>query len=938
VCTSALTWLNDAPDTHPSYEDRAYGGAGIDVLIGNTGGDRLIDWVGEFNSYIVPFAPFGIATVSRQVEPFLPEFLYALSFSEGVDPTRDSDQNSSAELRARNGELFGEIGLVLQQDHGYWQQQTGGPTDPQAGNIPGGRRDVLRGADFNNGSLQGFAVDSGVWAATGGTLQVAAASLGLDAAAVFYADVYLPVYYEIAAAMSTQKPTAGWKSNSYIMFDYWSPTDFKFAGIDISTNKMVIGHRDASGWHVDAQAPFTGSLKEDTTYQTLVAVNGTVVMVSVNSSQAFSYTFGTRLVNGEAVGLNKGLIGFGSDNSRGVLDNIAVQALPPQVTLDSTEYFEDGVADQFTGPGTGAWTASGGRYVANGYAVATLDLGASIDATSYNEIDATIGTSGVGGVVFDGYAANDYKFVALDVAGQQVLVGHVDPRRGWMVDASYAKALSAGTDHIINLALQGTVVTVTVNGSVVASYAYNSAVADGDLGVLSRTGATSADRVRVRTNDDAFTGFVAQPEVRVGDAVVTEGSSGTTTVTIGVSLSKALVSTTTVGWRTVNGTAAAGSDFIGVSSGTVTFAAGGTSATIQVSVVGDAVYEPNETFSVELTSWAGLNLADKSGLVTLTNDDKPAVSIQSAASVTEGNSGSKTVALTVTLSGPWSSTVTVSYATANGTAAAPSDYAAKSGTLTFAAGVTSQTIVITVNGDNTKEANETFKVTLNSPVNATLGSATGTVTIVNDDGAPLLAAATAPSGSSPADLTPAELEAVMAEAKAAWLAADPTADFSSLAVTIGELEGRMLGVTGVDAVTIDPTAAGWGWTLSGGAMDLRTVLLHELGHALGLDHDAGGLMAETLSPGIAQSIGSASVSVSASAAVSAASAAVRKVAAPATWIRPAWSSVIRPQVEHPQRAPALKPHLQRARAVSQSQLRPSARAGDGLLARGNRIF
>ena len=41
--------LNDTPDTHATYEDRAYGGAGIDILIGNTGGDRLIDWVGEFN-------------------------------------------------------------------------------------------------------------------------------------------------------------------------------------------------------------------------------------------------------------------------------------------------------------------------------------------------------------------------------------------------------------------------------------------------------------------------------------------------------------------------------------------------------------------------------------------------------------------------------------------------------------------------------------------------------------------------------------------------------------------------------------------------------------------------------------------------------------------------------------------------------------------------
>ena len=170
------------PDTHPSYEDRAYGGAGRDVLIGNTGGDRLIDWVGEFNSYLVPFAPFGMATVSRTMQPQLAEFLYALSESDGVDMTRQPDTGNLPLFR--NGEPEGELGVVRQQDFD-WHDQTGGPTDPQAGNIPGGKRDVLRTASFNDGQLQGFAVDSGVWQVSAGALQVGAASLGADAAAVF---------------------------------------------------------------------------------------------------------------------------------------------------------------------------------------------------------------------------------------------------------------------------------------------------------------------------------------------------------------------------------------------------------------------------------------------------------------------------------------------------------------------------------------------------------------------------------------------------------------------------------------------------------------------------------------------------------------------------------------------------------------------------------
>ena len=64
-----------------------------------------------------------------------------------------------------------------------------------------------------------------------------------------------------------EKAVGGWKANAYIIFDYFSPTDFKFAGIDNSTNKFVIGHRTASGWVVDKQSPL--QTKPDTWYDVL---------------------------------------------------------------------------------------------------------------------------------------------------------------------------------------------------------------------------------------------------------------------------------------------------------------------------------------------------------------------------------------------------------------------------------------------------------------------------------------------------------------------------------------------------------------------------------------------------------------------------------------------------------------------------------------------
>jgi len=119
----------------------------------------------------------------------------------------------------------------------------------------------------------------------------------------------------------------------------------------------------------------------------------------------------------------------------------------------------------------------------------------------------------------------------------------------------------------------------------------------------------------------------------------------------------------------------------------------------------------------------------------------PTLSISNV-SANEGNAGTTPFVFTVTLSAASASTVTVNYATANGTATSGSDHAATSGTLTFSPGITTQTITVNVNGDTTVEPNETFVVNLSVPSNATIATAQGTGTIVNDDaGTPAVASA-----------------------------------------------------------------------------------------------------------------------------------------------------------------------------------------------------
>ncbi len=155
---------------------------------------------------------------------------------------------------------------------------------------------------------------------------------------------------------------------------------------------------------------------------------------------------------------------------------------------------------------------------------------------------------------------------------------------------------------------------------------------------------------------------------------------------------------------------------------------------------GDTAIEANETFSVNLSNPANATIAGSgSATGTITDDDRPTITITAPAATGEGNSGNTAAVFTVTLSAPSGNTVTVDYATANGSAVAPADYTATSGTVTFSPGEVSKQITVQVKGDTIDEANETYSVNLSNPTNATLaGSGFATGTITDDDATPTL--------------------------------------------------------------------------------------------------------------------------------------------------------------------------------------------------------
>ncbi len=230
-------------------------------------------------------------------------------------------------------------------------------------------------------------------------------------------------------------------------------------------------------------------------------------------------------------------------------------------------------------------------------------------------------------------------------------------------------------------------------------------------------------------NDDLPTVSISAPSAQ------NEGNSGNTNFIFTVTLSTPVEGEVTVAYQTVDGIATVADNDYLATSGTLTFASLTSTQTVTVQVVGDTRHEnANETFRVDLSDPVGATLSstlDKATGTIVDDDNPPSISIADM-SHNEGDSGTTQFVFTVMLSNTSINAVTVAYQTQDGTAIAGSDYTATSGTLTFAADTTSQTLTVNVLGDLNKESDETFTVALSNPANGSLSKNSAVGTIVDE--------------------------------------------------------------------------------------------------------------------------------------------------------------------------------------------------------------
>lgn len=236
----------------------------------------------------------------------------------------------------------------------------------------------------------------------------------------------------------------------------------------------------------------------------------------------------------------------------------------------------------------------------------------------------------------------------------------------------------------------------------------------------------------------------AHAAVTINDVAVGE-TNGVSTATFDVTRTGGLgAPALTITYATTDGSARAPGDYT-PTSGVVSFGfllLGGTQTRqVSVTVQGDHLDEASEEFRVVIS---GNEVTKSDGVATITDDDPPpSVGVSDAAPAAEG----ATATFAIALSAVSGRAVSVAYATADGSATAGQDYVARSGTVTIAAGATTASVGVPLVDDAADEPDETFTLGLSAPSAATLGDATGTATIADNDDPPAAAGSSSGSGS-----------------------------------------------------------------------------------------------------------------------------------------------------------------------------------------------
>lgn len=216
------------------------------------------------------------------------------------------------------------------------------------------------------------------------------------------------------------------------------------------------------------------------------------------------------------------------------------------------------------------------------------------------------------------------------------------------------------------------------------------------------------------------------PRARISDASAQE-PPGSAAVEARITLDRPTSRVTSVRVRTVGETATSGVDYAPVDT-RVYFPVGVTTRAIRVPLRGDLLDEDTERFTIRLSDARGLSIADPAGDATISDNDPPPDLSVLDTTVLEPSTGQVTVPVTLRLNRPSGRSIRVTVRTVPGTADT-ADFVAEQQSVTFAPGVVTVQVPVTVLADTVVEGPETFTVQVVDSTNVTVPAPVGLVTI-----------------------------------------------------------------------------------------------------------------------------------------------------------------------------------------------------------------
>ena len=265
---------------------------------------------------------------------------------------------------------------------------------------------------------------------------------------------------------------------------------------------------------------------------------------------------------------------------------------------------------------------------------------------------------------------------------------------------------------------------ILVEGNETVLLALTNPVGLGNVGALLGTPATATLTI---VDDDFSPGQIGFSSPTY--SVIESGGS----ITIPVIRTNGTLNLVSVNYATANGSASAGADYVATAGSLVWGDGDGIPKTFRVTILDDTAVEGNETVILTLSGASGgATISVPTAILTILDDDD---SVQFTATALSFFESASNAVLNVQRIGAGNNTVTVTYATVpGGTAVAGTDYTATNGVLTFAPGVTNQSIVVPITNNKITNAAKTFNVQLAAPNGGSLGAGTlAQVTILDDD-------------------------------------------------------------------------------------------------------------------------------------------------------------------------------------------------------------